>query len=277
MMVGEAISLYIPREQISLPPTGRCVSPDPPPLCMPCLIGVQSGSSWFVSKNTLRHSTLSLARLGGPCFVRWHVCGAARQASGRWTWPSSFVPPHTPTMSSLAKTHGDVTRAYAQGGANVKSELTRAKIELTQAGLLVPSPHEAAQRPQEVAMARDVLETGAFYSLRQRDVEGFDRYVGLLRVFYHDCGSALPASKNEEALLGLSLLRLLSSNAISQFHTTLETLPPDLVATSPYIQHPVNLERWLMEGSYSKVWRAGKEVPREEYSFFVDELMGTIR
>lgn len=32
-----------------------------------------------------------------------------------------------------------------------------------------------------------------------------------------------------------------------------------------------------MEGSYSKVWRARKEVPREEYGFFVDELMGTIR
>jgi 26S proteasome regulatory subunit N12 len=32
-----------------------------------------------------------------------------------------------------------------------------------------------------------------------------------------------------------------------------------------------------MEGSYSKVWRARKEVPREEYSYFVDELMGTIR
>lgn len=32
-----------------------------------------------------------------------------------------------------------------------------------------------------------------------------------------------------------------------------------------------------MEGSYSKVWRARKEVPREEYTFFVEELMGTIR
>jgi hypothetical protein len=32
-----------------------------------------------------------------------------------------------------------------------------------------------------------------------------------------------------------------------------------------------------MEGSYSKVWRARKEVPREEYSYFVEELMGTIR
>jgi hypothetical protein len=32
-----------------------------------------------------------------------------------------------------------------------------------------------------------------------------------------------------------------------------------------------------MEGSYSKVWSAREEAPAEEYKFFVDSLMGTIR
>lgn len=32
-----------------------------------------------------------------------------------------------------------------------------------------------------------------------------------------------------------------------------------------------------MEGSYSKVWRSRDQVPRDEYRFFVDGLMGTIR
>jgi 26S proteasome regulatory subunit N12 len=32
-----------------------------------------------------------------------------------------------------------------------------------------------------------------------------------------------------------------------------------------------------MEGSYSKVWNAREEAPAEEYAFFVDSLMGTIR
>lgn len=73
------------------------------------------------------------------------------------------------------------------------------------------------------------------------------------------------------------LLRLLSSNAIASFHTTLETLPQPLIQDSPYLQHPINLERWLMEGSYSKVWRSRDQVPREEYKFFVDGLMLTIR
>lgn len=32
-----------------------------------------------------------------------------------------------------------------------------------------------------------------------------------------------------------------------------------------------------MEGSYSKVWGARNEAPAEEYKYFVDSLMGTIR
>lgn len=32
-----------------------------------------------------------------------------------------------------------------------------------------------------------------------------------------------------------------------------------------------------MEGSYSKVWSAREEAPADEYKFFVDSLMGTIR
>jgi 26S proteasome regulatory subunit N12 len=32
-----------------------------------------------------------------------------------------------------------------------------------------------------------------------------------------------------------------------------------------------------MEGSYSKVWRSRDQVPQEEYRFFVDGLMETIR
>lgn len=223
-------------------------------------------------------------------------------------------PPFPKNTMSLESTHSKVSKAFNTPSpdlASIKTQLTKAKIELTQSGLLVPSPQDARSNPSQVAMARDILEIGALASVRQKDVEGFDRYMGLLRVFYDDCrfvfsspqppfcslppliqannqplpfdyyffffSEPLPPSKSQEPLLGLSLLRLLSSNLISQFHITLETLPAELVASSPFIKHPVNLERWLMEGSYSKVWRARKEVPREEYGYFVGELMGTIR
>lgn len=97
--------------------------------------------------------------------------------------------------------------------------------------------------------------------------------------FPHHNSSQLPPSPREYPLRGLNLIRLLTQNRIADFHTTLESLPlaADALPSNPYINHPVNLERWLMEGSYSKVWNAREEAPAEEYRFFVDSLMGTIR
>lgn len=90
--------------------------------------------------------------------------------------------------------------------------------------------------------------------------------------------TVLPPSSRRSPVIGLNLIRLLTQNRIADFHTELESLPPkELVGDDPFIKHPVNLERWLMEGSYSKVWNAREEAPAEEYKFFVDSLMGTIR
>ena len=91
--------------------------------------------------------------------------------------------------------------------------------------------------------------------------------------------SILPPSQREYPIRGLNLIRLLIQKRIADFHTTIESLPlsADEIASNPFIQHPVNLELWLMEGSYSKVWNAREEAPAEEYKFFVESLMGTIR
>lgn len=87
----------------------------------------------------------------------------------------------------------------------------------------------------------------------------------------------LPPSPRQYCLQGLNLIRLLTQNRIADFHTKLESLPADALHDNKYIKHPVNLERWLMEGSYSKVWSAREAAPAEEYKFFVESLMGTIR
>lgn len=92
-------------------------------------------------------------------------------------------------MSSLTSTRDALVKASSSASASpaaIKSQLTKAKIELTQSGLLMPSPEDATARTTDVVIAREILEVGAFWSLKQRDVESFDRYVGLLRVFYHD-------------------------------------------------------------------------------------------
>ncbi|PCH41291.1 hypothetical protein WOLCODRAFT_162959 [Wolfiporia cocos MD-104 SS10] len=154
--------------------------------------------------------------------------------------------------------------------------LAKLKIGLIEAGLLVPLGDASLE---DLVIARDVLEIGAFWSIRSRDIPSFDRYFSQLQTFYNDYSTQLPPSPREYPIRGLYLIRLLTQNRIADFHTTLESLPlaADSLTANPYIQHPVNLERWLMEGSYSKVWNAREEAPVEEYKFFVDSLMGTIR
>ena len=161
-----------------------------------------------------------------------------------------------------------------------------------------PFPVSARHLTHSTCSSGDILEIGAYCSIRSRDVPSFDRYFSQLQTFYTDyrysppaifgrsssdfhClhSSVLPPSKREYPIRGLNLIRLLTQNRIADFHATLESLPlpADAIADNPYISHPVNLERWLMEGSYSKVWNAREEAPAEEYKFFVDSLMGTIR
>ncbi|KAF4602269.1 hypothetical protein EYR40_005474 [Pleurotus pulmonarius] len=173
----------------------------------------------------------------------------------------------------------DLQRAFDAQPANLQicgTLLSKLKIGLIETGLLLP--HGDA-RLEDLVMARDILEIGAFWSIRTKDVPSFDRYFSQLQSFYVDFSSVLPPSKREYPIRGLNLIRLLTQNRIADFHTTLESLPlpADAIGENPYLRHPVNLERWLMEGSYSKVWNAREEAPTEEYKFFVDSLMGTIR
>ncbi|KAG9081645.1 hypothetical protein FRC07_014463 [Ceratobasidium sp. 392] len=154
--------------------------------------------------------------------------------------------------------------------------LAQLKLGLIEAGLLFP---QGSPNPSDLEITREILELGAFWSLRAKDIPSFDRYFAQLQTFYTDYAGVLSTSPRESPLQGLNLLRLLTQNRIAEFHTTLEGLPASSL-TNPYIQHPVNLERWLMEGSYSKVWNARSEpLPgyEQEYGFFLESLMSTIR
>lgn len=198
----------------------------------------------------------------------------------------AFVDFPRPSVSILARPnnmdvqslHKQLVAAFSSSSSKpdeVRSLLTKLKIALTEHNVLVPSSAATSSSSSDLVLAREVLEIGAFYSVRIGDIPAFDRYISLLTPFYD---SSLPASSHYEPLLGLRLLRFLSSNQISAFHTLIETLPSNLVNGSKYLQHPVSLERWLMEGSYSKVWRLSRETPpQDEYKFFVDLLMDMIR
>ena len=78
-------------------------------------------------------------------------------------------------------------------------------------------------------------------------------------------------------LVGLNLLCLLSQSRLSEFHSELEELDPELLSSNIYIKHPIQVEQCLMEGSYNKIYQARQNVPAQEYLFFMEILMDTIR
>jgi len=125
-------------------------------------------------------------------------------------------------------------------------------------------------------LARNVLELGAQYSIRAKNIPAFERYMAQLKTYYFDYRTLAPSTRMY-SLLGLNLLCLLSQHKLSEFHTELELLPVDVVMNNVYIKHPIEIEQGLMEGSYAKVWNARSNVPAEEYLYFIDILMETIR
>ncbi|KAK4051270.1 regulatory particle non-ATPase [Microbotryomycetes sp. JL221] len=164
----------------------------------------------------------------------------------------------------------------------LKQLLAQLKIELSELGLLFPTVgvEESQLDPGPLTQAREVLEIGAFQSIRSRDVASFERYLSLLSTYYNDLSSKLPKSSNESPLFALSLLRLLSQNRIADFHTLLETLTKDVVESNE-VSWVLKIERSLMEGSYSRVWSlcstTNSNLPRQEFGLFCSSLIDTVR
>ena len=105
----------------------------------------------------------------------------------------------------------------------------------------------------------DILEIGAFCSIRNLHVPSFDRYFSQLQTFTWIIGllftnevsflyldmfksESLPLSKWEYAIRGLNLICLLTQDCIANFHTTLESLDADVIAEHVFNKHAVNLE-----------------------------------
>lgn len=153
--------------------------------------------------------------------------------------------------------------------------LDRIKVGLTQLTFL-PSNNAAANQ-KELILARDILEIGAQWAVAVKDVKAFERYMSQLKCYYFDYKDHLPESAYTYQLLGLNLLFLLSQNRVAEFHTELERLSVDVIRKDPYIKQPLELEQYLMEGSYNKIFLAKGNVPAESYLLFMDTLEETVR
>lgn len=162
---------------------------------------------------------------------------------------------------------------------NSTTLLTRAKIAMLHQNALVPN----SQTPQPLLQAaQQVMETGALISIRLQDPAAFTRYFLQLQPFY-----TLPTSSGKHSqrskVTGLYLLLLLSQGDYAGFHTLLESLEVAAnqaqeegkgkgLEEDEFVQYPIRLEQWLMEGSYDRVWDETKSerVPSEEFAIFSD-------
>lgn len=157
---------------------------------------------------------------------------------------------------------------------NVGKSLTKMKIALTELQFM---PTSGNPSPQELIVARDVLEIGVQWSVAKKDIPSFERYMSQLKCYYFDYSSMLPESPYLYQLLGLNLLCLLAQNRLAEFHTELELLPAKELQENIYIKCPVALEQYLMEGNYNKVFLSKGNVPAQNYQFFINMLLDTLR
>jgi 26S proteasome regulatory subunit N12 len=181
------------------------------------------------------------------------------------------------TMASKVNTLlSTLKSAYSSGDYNkAKTTLSSAKLELLKSNALVPDP----TTPQAIlTAAREILQLGALTAIHLQDPEGFTRYWSQLQPFY-ELSPPSTSDVGRSKITGLYLLLLLSQGDNAGFHTLLEALEMGEAAkgshgngleSDEYIQYPIKLEQWLMEGAYDKVWGATKseQVPSEEYSLF---------
>merc|ERR1712032_1590346 len=154
--------------------------------------------------------------------------------------------------------------------------LTKLKVEvfqglLSSGALTTPSSGDKQQR----VMARDTLEMACFLSIRRKDLPAFERHVAQFKMHYND-QKDLGQSAQQSKILGLYLLHLLAADRIGEFHTELELIPVDEHGGS-FIKQPIELERYLMEGNYSKILEEKKQMTQEYYAYFMEKLIETVR
>mmetsp|Transcript_9996 Transcript_9996/g.15796 ORF Transcript_9996/g.15796 Transcript_9996/m.15796 type:complete len:209 (+) Transcript_9996:175-801(+) len=126
-------------------------------------------------------------------------------------------------------------------------------------------------------LARSILEIATLLSAKKKDMESFERNIKQLKPYYQSTSFAcLEESPLQYTILGLNLLRLLANNQIADFHTELELIPTEMLDNT-FIKHPIQLEQYLMEGSYTKIIETQNEVPSSTYTNFMDPLVHTVR
>jgi len=143
-------------------------------------------------------------------------------------------------------------------------------------GVTLLSGDQGADAQKEQLLARETLELACFLSIRKADLQSFERHVAQLKMYYGDAGGNMKASEQKHPIIGMYLLHLLASDRIGEFHTELELINVDDYENK-FIKQPIQLERSLMEGNYTKVLQIAKEAPQKYCEFFIQRLDDMVR
>lgn len=144
------------------------------------------------------------------------------------------------------------------------------KVQLLQADA------KGVPQKQSLPLSREVLEIAVLTSVQLQDEDIFGRNFAQLRALYVDTRSIVQPSQHEALMTGLNLLHLLADNRIAEFHTELELIPQQ-VQQEPCVSYVVQMEQWLMEGTYKNILAARSSSPSECFEPLLERLASTVR
>jgi len=101
-------------------------------------------------------------------------------------------------------------------------------------------------------LAREIYEHATFLAVELEDIEQFERNFSVVKTYYDEFEGILPPSQKKYSIIGLYLLYLLAFNKITEFHTEIELIPHSELS-NVYIQVPMKMESYFVEGSYNMI------------------------
>ncbi|EGG24757.1 26S proteasome regulatory subunit S14 [Cavenderia fasciculata] len=170
-------------------------------------------------------------------------------------------------------------KKLVEGGSTdtkkINELLVLLKIAIIQASIPTEKDHNQ-QIVKETLLVREILECGALYSIKQKDIKAFDRFYAQLTPYYYDFQKYIQPSPLQYNIIGLHLMKLLATHNTPRFHAELEIIP-DSMLDNPFIKYPLLVEKSITEGSYQKVLSSRSQVPSEHYLVFIDLLSDSMK
>ncbi|VWU53136.1 26S proteasome regulatory subunit RPN12, putative [Hepatocystis sp. ex Piliocolobus tephrosceles] len=128
----------------------------------------------------------------------------------------------------------------------------------------------------DLLLIREILEKGVIISIIDDDIKSFTIYITQLFTYYFDYKNILTKSEKQNALVGVYLLYLLSSNMIGEFHMLLEIIPIE-DQNDYFIKYVLELEEHIIDGYFHYVLIKKEDTPLYLYSIFMERLYSTIK